>query len=51
MPDTASALTETPEPTSGSQTLSQVERVVNTFIEPSKTFADIKRNRSCGCLS
>jgi hypothetical protein len=46
MPDTASALTETPEPAPGSQTLSQVERVVNTFIEPSKTFADIKRNRS-----
>jgi hypothetical protein len=26
--------------------LSQTERVVNTFIEPSKTFNDIKRNRS-----
>jgi Yip1 domain len=46
MPDTASALTEAPEPTPEPQTLSQVERVVNTFIEPSKTFADIKRNRS-----
>ena len=28
------------------QSLSQVERVVDTFIEPSKTFNDIKRNRS-----
>jgi hypothetical protein len=42
MPDTASA---TPIP-QDSQPLSQVERVVNTFIEPSKTFNDIKRNRS-----
>jgi hypothetical protein len=46
MPDTASALIDTPEPNPEPQTLSQVERVVDTFIEPSKTFADIKRNRS-----
>jgi hypothetical protein len=42
MPDAAS----TPTSTQDSQALSQVERVVNTFIEPSKTFHDIKRNRS-----
>jgi hypothetical protein len=42
MPDAASAPTDTQD----SQALSQVERVVNTFIEPSKTFNDIKRNRS-----
>jgi hypothetical protein len=43
MPDTATAaLTDTHD----SQGLSQFERVVDTFIEPSKTFHDIKRNRS-----
>jgi Yip1-like protein len=43
MPDTANAaLTDTYE----SPALSQVERVVDTFIEPSKTFSDIKRNQS-----
>ena len=42
MPETANASTDAPD----SLALSQVERVVNTFIEPSKTFADIKRNRS-----
>jgi hypothetical protein len=43
MPDVAGAvLAETPD----SQSLSQVERVVDTFIEPSKTFSDIKRNQS-----
>ena len=43
MPDTASAaLIDTHD----SPNLSQVERVVDTFIEPSKTFQDIKRNRS-----
>jgi Yip1 domain len=41
MPDTTNP-TDTPE----SVALSPVERVVNTYIEPSKTFADIKRNRS-----
>src|ERR1700748_263179 len=43
MPDTASAALADTHDSPG---LSQVERVVNTFIEPSKTFADIKRNRS-----
>jgi hypothetical protein len=42
MPDTASALANDQD----APHLSQVERVVNTFIEPSKTFKDIKRNRS-----
>jgi hypothetical protein len=42
MAGTASALTDTND----SQSLSQIERVVDTFIEPSKTFHDIKRNRS-----
>lgn len=42
MPDTASALADDQD----SPHLSQLERVVNTFIEPSKTFSDIKRNRS-----
>ncbi len=42
MPDAANA----PTGTQNSLTLSPVERVVNTFIEPSKTFNDIKRNRS-----
>ena len=43
MPDTASAaLTDTHD----SPGLSQIERVVDTFIEPSKTFSDIKRNQS-----
>jgi hypothetical protein len=42
MPDTASALANDQD----SPNLSQVERVVNTFIEPSRTFNDIKRNRS-----
>jgi len=42
MPDTASALANDQD----APHLSQVERVVNTFIEPSKTFNDIKRNRS-----
>jgi hypothetical protein len=42
MPDAVSAPTDTQH----SQNLSQVERVVNTFIEPSKTFNDIKRNQS-----
>jgi Yip1 domain len=42
MPDTASALSNDQD----APHLSQVERVVNTFIEPSKTFNDIKRNRS-----
>jgi hypothetical protein len=42
MPEIANAPTDAPD----SLALSQVERVVNTFIEPSKTFADIKRNRS-----
>ena len=42
MPETANATTNAPD----SLALSQVERVVDTFIEPSKTFADIKRNRS-----
>jgi hypothetical protein len=41
MSDTASA-TGAPDATA----LSPVERVVNTYIEPSKTFQDIKRNRS-----
>lgn len=41
MPDTASTA-DTPEALG----LSPVERVVNTYIEPSKTFQDIKRNRS-----
>ena len=43
MPDTANTA-GTPE--SESVALSPVERVVNTYIEPSKTFQDIKRNRS-----
>jgi Yip1 domain len=42
MPDTVSALANDQD----SPNLSQVERVVNTFIEPSKTFGDIKRNHS-----
>jgi Yip1 domain len=42
MPDTASALANDQD----APHLSQIERVVNTFIEPSKTFSDIKRNRS-----
>jgi Yip1 domain len=42
MPDAASALANDQD----SLTLSQLERVVDTFIEPSKTFNDIKRNRS-----
>jgi Yip1 domain len=42
MPDTASALVNDQD----APHLSQIERVVNTFIEPSKTFSDIKRNRS-----
>ena len=42
MPATASALANDQD----APHLSQVERVVNTFIEPSKTFNDIKRNRS-----
>jgi Yip1 domain len=42
MPDTASALASDQD----APHLSQLERVVNTFIEPSKTFSDIKRNRS-----
>ena len=42
MADAASA-TPIPE---DAQPLSQVARVVNTFIEPSSTFKDIKRNRS-----
>src|ERR1700753_1646769 len=42
MPDTASALANDQD----APHLSQVERVVNTFIEPSKTFKDIRRNRS-----
>jgi hypothetical protein len=42
MPDAASAATDTQD----SVALSPFERVVNTFIEPSKTFNDIKRNRS-----
>src|ERR1700727_1553327 len=42
MPDTASTLA----PDQDAPHLSQIERVVNTFIEPSKTFQDIKRNRS-----
>jgi hypothetical protein len=42
MPETASALANDQD----APHLSQVERVVNTFIEPSKTFNDIKRNRS-----
>lgn len=41
MPDTAST-TGAPD----SVALSPVERVINTYIEPSKTFHDIKRNRS-----
>jgi Yip1 domain len=41
MPDTANP-TDTPETVA----LSPIERVVNTYIEPSKTFQDIKRNRS-----
>lgn len=41
MPDTASS-TGAPEAVA----LSPVERVVNTYIEPSKTFQDIKRSRS-----
>jgi hypothetical protein len=42
MPETASALANDQD----APHLSQIERVVNTFIEPSKTFSDIKRNRS-----
>jgi hypothetical protein len=42
MPDTASALANDQD----APHLSQFERVVDTFIEPSKTFHDIKRNRS-----
>src|ERR1700750_1002470 len=42
MAETASALADSPD----SQSLSQFERVVDTFIEPSKTFNDIRRNRS-----
>ena len=42
MTETASALANDQD----APNLSQVERVVNTFIEPSKTFNDIKRNRS-----
>jgi hypothetical protein len=42
MPDTASALASDQD----APHLSQLERVVNTFIEPSKTFSDIKRNHS-----
>jgi Yip1 domain len=42
MPDAANALADDQD----SRNLSQVERVVNTFIEPSKTFNDIKRNHS-----
>jgi hypothetical protein len=42
MPDTASALANDQD----APHLSQLERVVNTFIEPSRTFNDIKRNRS-----
>jgi Yip1 domain len=42
MPDTASALVNDQD----APHLSQFERVVDTFIEPSKTFHDIKRSRS-----
>jgi uncharacterized phage infection (PIP) family protein YhgE len=42
MPDTATALANDQD----SPSLSQFERVVDTFIETSKTFNDIKRNRS-----
>jgi hypothetical protein len=42
MPETASALANDQD----APHLSQFERVVDTFIEPSKTFHDIKRNRS-----
>lgn len=42
MPDTATALANDQD----APHLSQFERVVDTFIEPSKTFKDIKRNRS-----
>lgn len=42
MPETANPI-DTPE---SAAPLSPLERVVNTYIEPSKTFADIKRNRS-----
>jgi hypothetical protein len=42
MPDTATALANDQDLPS----LSPFERVVDTFIEPSKTFKDIKRNRS-----
>jgi hypothetical protein len=42
MPDTANPI-DTPE---SAAALSPIERVVNTYIEPSKTFQDIKRNRS-----
>jgi hypothetical protein len=42
MPDTASALASDQD----APHLSLFERVVDTFIEPSKTFQDIKRNRS-----
>jgi hypothetical protein len=40
------APTNPPTNSQDAPALSQVERVVNTFIEPSKTFHDIKRNRS-----
>ncbi len=40
MQDTAASLADPQAP------LSQTARVVNTFIEPSKTFHDIRRNRS-----
>jgi Yip1 domain len=42
MAETVSALADSHD----SQSLSQFERVVDIFIEPSKTFSDIKRNRS-----
>ena len=42
MPDSPTS----PIDTQDSAALTPVERVVNTFIEPSKTFQDIKRNRS-----
>ena len=39
-------MSEIPAAVEESPRLSQVERVIDTFIEPSKTFADIKRSRS-----
>ena len=42
----ATPVTPTPAPTSAATPLSQGARIINTFIAPSKAFADLRRNAS-----